>query len=96
MEATFARIQELAHGSDPMGNTLKIKLDEGIIYIDGLGESNTVHQEDLEAHCTLVTSHDNFKSLMSGGLNPMMAVMTGKLKIEGDMGVAMKLTKLLG
>jgi putative sterol carrier protein len=96
MEETLNRIKGLAEGSKPMGNTLKIKMDEGIIYINGTGDSNEVHQEDIEAQCTLVTSLDNFNSLMNGNLNPMMAVMTGKLKIEGDMGVAMKLTSLLG
>ena len=96
MESTLAKIKELADSSDPMGNTLKIKMAEGVIYIDGMGDSNTVHQDDIDAECTLVTSLDDFKSLISGSLNPMMAVMTGKLKIEGDMGVAMKLTKILG
>ena len=34
--------------------------------------------------------------LVKGELNPMMAVMTGKVKIKGDMGVAMKLQSLVG
>jgi putative sterol carrier protein len=34
---------------------------------------------------------DNFKKLVNGDLNPMMAMMSGKLKIKGDMAVAMKL-----
>jgi putative sterol carrier protein len=32
---------------------------------------------------------------LNGDLNPMMAVMTGKVKISGDMSVAMKLQNLL-
>jgi putative sterol carrier protein len=38
----------------------------------------------------------DFAKIMSGELNPMMAAMTGKLKLEGDMGFAMKLSKLFG
>ena len=38
---------------------------------------------------------DDFKSLAAGDLDPMQAVMSGKLKILGDMGVAMKLQSLL-
>jgi putative sterol carrier protein len=32
--------------------------------------------------------------MMGGELNPMMAFMTGKMKIDGDKGVAMKLAGL--
>ncbi len=41
-------------------------------------------------------SSADFQKIMAGELNPMMAAMTGKLKIEGDMGFAMKLSKLFG
>jgi putative sterol carrier protein len=34
--------------------------------------------------------------LKNGDLNPMMAVMGGKIKISGDMGLAMKVQSLLG
>ena len=96
MEDIYLKIQALAAKSDPLGNTLKIRLEEEVIYIDGIGDTNQVHREDLEAQCTLITKTDHFRSLMSGSLNPMMAVMTGKLKIEGDMGIAMKLTRIIG
>jgi len=33
---------------------------------------------------------------MDGDLNAMMALMTGKLKIDGDMGVAMKIAETFG
>jgi len=36
------------------------------------------------------------ESLMAGKLNPMMAFMSGKIKVKGDMGVAMKLQSFLG
>jgi putative sterol carrier protein len=38
---------------------------------------------------------DTFTQLKSGSLNPMMAVMSGKIKIKGDMGLAMKLQALI-
>ncbi len=34
-------------------------------------------------------------SLVSGDLNPTTAFMTGKIKIEGDMSVAMALSQVL-
>jgi putative sterol carrier protein len=33
--------------------------------------------------------------IMKGELDPMMATMMGKLKISGDMGLAMKLQSLI-
>ena len=47
-----------------------------------------------EADTTISTSEENFLSITRGELNPTTAYMTGKLKIKGDMGAAMKLQKL--
>jgi putative sterol carrier protein len=47
-----------------------------------------------EADTTIQTSEENFLSISRGELNPTTAYMTGKLKIKGDMGAAMKLQKL--
>lgn len=43
---------------------------------------------------TLKSSADDFYSIVSGELNPTQAVFTGKLKIEGDMSLAMKFTTM--
>jgi putative sterol carrier protein len=37
----------------------------------------------------------DFSDMIAGKLDGMTAFMTGKLKIEGDMGVAMKLQSIL-
>ena len=47
-----------------------------------------------DADCTISTSEENFMKIVSGEQNPTTAYMTGKLKIKGDMGAAMKLQKL--
>ncbi|MDZ4769110.1 MAG: SCP2 sterol-binding domain-containing protein [Chloroflexota bacterium] len=44
---------------------------------------------------TLRSTGDDFASMMSGSLNPMQAFMMGKIKIQGDTGLAMKLIPLL-
>ncbi|MEL7427648.1 MAG: SCP2 sterol-binding domain-containing protein, partial [Bacteroidota bacterium] len=51
---------------------------------------------DEDADCVISMTPEDFMALVSGDLNPMMAMMTGKVKIKGDMGVAMKLQSLLG
>ena len=47
-----------------------------------------------DADVTITTTEDNFEKIASGELNPTSAYMSGKLKIKGDMGAAMKLQKL--
>ena len=47
-----------------------------------------------EADVTITTTEEDFQKIASGELNPTSAYMTGKLKIKGDMGAAMKLQKL--
>ena len=46
------------------------------------------------ADCTISVSEENFTKLLRQELNPMSAYMTGRLKVKGDMGAAMKLQKL--
>lgn len=48
-----------------------------------------------QAQCTVSISDENFVKLISGQLNPQMAFMTGKLKVTGNMGLALKLQKIL-
>ena len=89
-------INAQAVGAAPLGSCIKFQLDDNIIIVDGSGENNVVSTEDKEADCTIITSVDTFRSLQTGDLNPMMAVMSGKVKIKGDMGAAMKLQSILG
>jgi putative sterol carrier protein len=64
---------------------------EGVIVIDGA----TVSTTDGPADCTITMSMDDFKDLIAGELNPTAAFMTGKIKIAGDMSVAMALSQIL-
>ena len=57
---------------------------------------NTATTQNRETDCTIRISRENLGKLLTGKLNPMTGVMMGKLKISGDMGVAMKLGQLLG
>lgn len=47
------------------------------------------------ADCTITMEDENFVKLISGQLNPQMAFMTGKLKVAGNMGLALKLTNVI-
>jgi len=79
----------------PIGAKIKFMLDDQALLIDGTGDENKVSAEDAEADCTIITSLETLNKLQKGELNPMMAVMSGKIKIKGDMGLAMKLQSLI-
>lgn len=79
-----------------LGATLKFDFgDEGIVFVDGTTVPNTVSNEDGDADCTMKISKDDFESMVNGELDGTTAFMMGKLKIEGSMGVAMKLQSVL-
>lgn len=62
-----------------------VSVDDGKVSVsEGAGEADT----------TITTSEESFLAISRGELNPTAAYMTGKLKIKGDMGAAMKLQKL--
>jgi putative sterol carrier protein len=54
----------------------------------------TVTEGTGEADTTIQATEENFLAISRGELNPTTAYMTGKLKIKGDMGAALKLQKL--
>ena len=47
-----------------------------------------------EGDVTITTSEETFEKITSGEQNATSAYMTGKLKVKGDLGAAMKLQKL--
>jgi len=96
IDQVVEQIKSQASNVAPLGAKFKFVLDDNVIFIDGTGDTNIVSTEDLEADCTMTSTVEVFQQLKSGGINPMMAVMSGKIKIKGDMGLAMKLQGLLG
>jgi putative sterol carrier protein len=63
----------------------KVDVDDGNVKVtEGGGDADV----------TITASEETFEQIASGDMNPTTAYMTGKLKIKGDMGAAMKLQKL--
>ncbi len=86
------RMREAVGADSGLGKSVKFDFGpDGIVRIDGA----TVDNQDAEADCTIGMSKSDFEAMGRGELDPTMAFMSGKLKIQGDMGVAMKLQPLL-
>lgn len=64
---------------------------EGAVMID----ANGARAADDDADVTLSADPETFKSILDGETNPTSAFMTGKLSVDGDMGLAMKLAAVL-
>lgn len=76
--------------------TKKVKFDfgdDGKLFIDG--QSGTVDNSDTEADATIKVDWADFQKLSAGEMDPTMAFMQGKLKVLGDMSVAMQLQGLM-
>lgn len=63
----------------------------GAIVLDGSG----ARVSDDDADVTMSADADTFQEILSGEMNPTAAFMSGKLTIDGDMGVAMQLAQVL-
>lgn len=64
--------------------------DDGQIFASG----TEALPNDEDADCTITLAKDDFIALAKGELDPMGAFMSGKLKVAGDMSVAMGLQSL--
>jgi putative sterol carrier protein len=62
-----------------------VSVDDGKVSVTEGGE---------DADAVITASEETFEKIVSGEQNPTSAYMTGKLKVKGDMGAAMKLQKL--
>lgn len=79
-----------------LGYRIKFAFDEGgALLLDGTVTPPTLAEEDGEADCVIGCSLDNAQKLMNGELNPMLAYTMGKLKIDGSVGVALKMASML-
>jgi putative sterol carrier protein len=79
-------------GGDVLDGSAKFEIEgEGALIID----SDGVRASDDEADVTLTADAELFQDILSGDVNPTTAFMTGKLKVDGDMGMAMKLGSIL-
>jgi putative sterol carrier protein len=77
---------------------VKFLLDDGdVIFWDGTSDQPVIGDTgtDEPADTTLRLSTENLQKLLDGNLDPTLAYMTGKLKVEGKLGVALKINSML-
>lgn len=69
--------------------------DAGTVYVDGRSAPNTVDNGNGDADCTVGITLENLAAMLKGELEPATGFMMGKLKVSGDMSVAMRLQRVI-
>ena len=69
--------------------------DDGIVSVDATQDPPVIGQDGGDAAVTLVSSLETFEKILDGAQDPNVAFLMGKLKVQGSMGLAMKLNALL-
>jgi putative sterol carrier protein len=86
------RLRDALKNRAGLPKSLKVDFKgEGFIHIEGQSVTN----DDTPADCTVVVSREDLVAMARGELDPMAAMLRGRLKIKGDMGVAMQLQSML-
>lgn len=70
--------------------------DDGVIYIDGKSKPNAVTNENRDLQIVISFTPETLTRILDKQLNPKIALMTGKMKLRGDLRIAMRLDKVFG
>ena len=87
MEKALAAMQEKFPNGFAAGTAKFVIDDAGALILDSAG----VRISDDPGEVTLSADADTFQAILAGETNPTAAFMTGKLRVDGDMGLAMQL-----
>ncbi len=97
LQAITDAMREKVGAASSLGATVKFNFGaDGVIFVDAKSNPATVSNDDADADCTISIKMDDFVALTKGDLDPTTAFMMGKLKVQGNMGIAMKLQSLFG
>lgn len=100
LEEIFAEMPNRLNAEQAQGVDMTIQFnlsgDEGGDYVLHVadGEANVVEESMDDATATIKMDATDYKQMVTGQLDPMTAFMTGKVKVEGDLGAVMKMQSL--
>ncbi|MES2947186.1 MAG: SCP2 sterol-binding domain-containing protein [Pseudomonadota bacterium] len=96
LEACTQAIRTKVGADSGLNATVKFDCGaDGVIRVDGASTPNSVSNDNIDADCTVGITLENLNAMLSGDLDPTTGFMAGKLKVSGDMGVAMRLQRVI-
>ena len=91
------RVRSAVGAESGLDATIKFNFgDEGVIYIDGKSTPNAVTNDDRDSQIVISFTPETLTRILDKQLNPKVALMTGKMKLRGDLRIAMRLDKVFG
>jgi putative sterol carrier protein len=96
LESATQAIRTKVGADSGLAASLKFDMGaDGVIVIDGKSTPNTVSNDNTDTDCTVGITMDNLQAMLDGDLDPATGFMAGKLKVTGDMSVAMRLQRVI-
>ncbi|MBA4494607.1 SCP2 sterol-binding domain-containing protein [Paenactinomyces guangxiensis] len=96
LTALVEKINENPEGISEVEAVYQLDLSGGTYQVRfSRGKAECAEGTPWESQCTLQISDDNFSKLVEGKLSPTAAFMSGKLKVKGELGQALKLQSIL-
>jgi putative sterol carrier protein len=96
LESVTDDLRQRAGRAPSLGYKIKFDVGDGFVHWDGTATPPVIGNDDADADTTITISLDNLEKLLAGDLDPTFAYATGKIKVEGSVGVALKMASLLG
>ena len=91
------RVRTAVGAESGLDATIKFNFgDQGVIYIDGKSKPNAVTNDDQDSQIVISFTPETLTRILDKQLNPKVALMTGKMKLRGDLRIAMRLDKVFG
>jgi len=91
VEALNARLSGTVEGSARF-----VFEGEGAVILDASGARAASDSDATAADVTLTANPETFVAIFEGDLSPTTAFITGRLRVEGDMALALRLGSVLG
>lgn len=94
LDAVTMAIRDKAATMPPLGYRVLFDLgSDGVVFWDGSAPAPAVDNTTREADTTITIALPDLAKLIDGTLDPTLAYMTGRLKVAGSLGVALKINQ---
>ncbi|MCS6896301.1 MAG: SCP2 sterol-binding domain-containing protein [Bacteroidia bacterium] len=96
LEQIREAIAERVSRASDLNATVKFVVDgDKVVHVDATQKPPVISTEDKPADCTVRVSGSTFSDIISGNSSAAMAYMFGKIKIEGNMSIALAISRIL-